>query len=35
MNPKVLLVIRILLGAMLVAFGVNKFYSFLPAPEGM
>ena len=35
MNPKVFLVIRILLGAMLVAFGVNKFYSFLPAPEGM
>lgn len=35
MNPKVFLAIRILLGAMLVAFGVNKFYEFLPAPEGM
>ena len=35
MNPKVLMVIRILLGIMVLVFGVNKFYAFLPAPEGM
>ncbi len=35
MNAKIVLVVRILLGLMLVVFGVNKFYKFLPDPEGM
>lgn len=33
MNSKVTLVARILLGLMLVIFGANKFFSFMPAPE--
>jgi len=35
MNPKVFMVLRILLGLMLLVFGVNKFAHFLPEPEGM
>lgn len=35
MNSKVFMVIRILLGLMLLVFGLNKFFNFLPAPEGM
>ena len=33
MNPKVNMVLRILLGIFVLVFGVNKFYSFLPMPE--
>ena len=35
MNSKVFMVIRILLALMLLVFGFNKFFEFLPAPEGM
>lgn len=35
MNPKVFLLVRILLGLMMLVFGMNKFIEFLPAPEGM
>jgi uncharacterized membrane protein YphA (DoxX/SURF4 family) len=35
MNSKVFMVIRIILGLMLLVFGLNKFLNFLPAPEGM
>jgi uncharacterized membrane protein YphA (DoxX/SURF4 family) len=35
MNSKVFMVIRILLALMLLVFGFNKFFDFLPAPEGM
>jgi len=36
MNSKVFMVIRILLGLFVLAFGINKFYSFIPmdAPTG-
>jgi uncharacterized membrane protein YphA (DoxX/SURF4 family) len=33
MNSKVLLVARILVGIIMVVFGVNKFAEFLPPPE--
>ena len=33
MNPKITMVIRILLGLFLVAFGLNKFFGFMPMPE--
>ena len=33
MNPKVMLVSRILLGIMFTVFGLNKIYPFLGAPE--
>ncbi|MFK7971115.1 MAG: DoxX family membrane protein [Bacteroidia bacterium] len=33
MNPKVTMVIRILLGVMMVVFGLNKFIGFMPQPE--
>ncbi|TDI71391.1 MAG: DoxX family protein [Bacteroidetes bacterium] len=35
MNSKVSMVIRILLALVLLVFGTNKFFHFLPAPEGM
>ena len=35
MNPKVFMVLRILLGVFVLIFGINKFLNFLPAPEGM
>jgi uncharacterized membrane protein YphA (DoxX/SURF4 family) len=35
MNSKVFMVIRIILGLLLLVFGLNKFLNFLPAPEGM
>ena len=35
MNPKVFMVLRILLGIFILVFGLNKFIDFLPAPEGM
>ena len=35
MNPKVFMVLRILLGIFVLVFGINKFLNFLPAPEGM
>lgn len=35
MNSKVSMVIRILLALVLLVFGTNKFFYFLPAPEGM
>ncbi len=35
MNSKVLMVLRIILGLMLLVFGLNKFFHFLPDPEGM
>lgn len=35
MNSKVFTVLRIVLGLMLLVFGSNKFFNFLPAPEGM
>ena len=35
MNPKVFMVLRILLGIFVLIFGLNKFLNFLPAPEGM
>jgi len=35
MKVKVFIAIRILLGIMLLVFGLNKFFEFLPAPEGM
>lgn len=35
MKSKIVLGVRILLGLMLVVFGLNKFLNFLPAPEGM
>jgi putative oxidoreductase len=35
MNAKVFMVVRLLLGLMLLVFGINKFLNFLPAPEGM
>ena len=35
MNSKVTMVLRILLGLVLVIFGANKFYPFMPAPEEM
>ena len=33
MNPKILLVARILLGLFMVVFGANKFAEFIPPPE--
>ena len=33
MNPKVLLVARILLALVMIIFGANKFLEFLPPPE--
>lgn len=33
MNPKVLLVARILVGIIMIVFGLNKFLEFLPPPE--
>ncbi|MDT0558408.1 DoxX family membrane protein [Ichthyenterobacterium sp. W332] len=33
MNPKVKMILRILLGVFVLVFGVNKFHSFLPMPE--
>ena len=33
MNPKVTMGIRILLGVMMVIFGLNKFAGFMPMPE--
>lgn len=33
MNSKVFMVLRILLGAFVLVFGVNKFADFLPMPE--
>ncbi len=35
MKVKIFIAIRILLGLMLLVFGLNKFFQFLPAPEGM
>ena len=35
MNSKILMVLRILLALMLLVFGANKFFPFLPEPEGM
>ena len=35
MNPKVFMVLRILLGIFVLIFGLNKFLNFLPAPEDM
>lgn len=35
MNSKVFMVLRILFGLMLLVFGLNKFFNFLPAPEGL
>lgn len=35
MKVKVFIAIRILLGLILLVFGFNKFFEFLPAPEGM
>ncbi|MEM5565337.1 DoxX family membrane protein [Psychroserpens sp. AS72] len=35
MNPKVFMVLRIILGLFVLVFGLNKFFEFLPAPEGM
>ena len=35
MNSKVTMVLRILLGLVLIIFGANKFYSFMPVPEGL
>jgi len=35
MKVKIFIAIRILLGLMLLVFGLNKFFEFLPAPEGM
>ena len=35
MNSKVFMILRILLGVILLVFGLNKFLNFLPAPEGM
>ncbi len=35
MNSKVFMVLRIVLGLMLLVFGLNKFFHFLPDPEGM
>ena len=35
MNSKVIMVLRILLGLVLVIFGTNKFYPFMPAPAEM
>ena len=35
MNSKVSMILRILLGIFVLVFGLNKFFQFLPAPEGM
>ena len=35
MNSKIFMVLRIILALMLLVFGANKFFQFLPAPEGM
>lgn len=35
MNSKILMILRILLGVFILVFGLNKFFNFLPAPEGM
>lgn len=35
MNSKVFMVLRIVLGLMLLVFGLNKIFHFLPDPEGM
>lgn len=35
MNTKIFTVLRIILALMLLVFGANKFFDFLPAPEGM
>ncbi len=33
MNPKIVTAARIILGIMLIIFGANKFFQFLPMPE--
>lgn len=33
MNPKVFMVLRILLGIFVLVFGINKFANFMPMPE--
>lgn len=35
MNQKVTRIISVLLGIMLIIFGINKFLNFMPAPENM
>ncbi|WP_299125590.1 DoxX family membrane protein [uncultured Winogradskyella sp.] len=35
MNPTVFKVIRVIFGVLLVIFGANKFFNFMPAPEEM
>ena len=35
MNSKVFMVLRIILALILIVFGANKFFNFLPPPEGM
>lgn len=33
MNPKIVMVLRILLGVLMLVFGLNKFLGFIPLPE--
>ena len=35
MNSKLTTVLRIILGIILIVFGANKFFNFMPSPEGM
>jgi len=35
MNSKLITVLRIILGIILIVFGANKFFNFMPSPEGM
>ncbi|RIA10537.1 DoxX-like protein [Flavobacteriaceae bacterium MAR_2010_72] len=35
MNSKIFMVARILLALLVLVFGLNKFFNYLPAPEGM
>lgn len=35
MNSKLIKVLQIVLGLAMLVFGANKFFNFLPAPEGM
>ncbi len=35
MNPKIVLVLRIVFGLFLILFGSNKFFNFMPAPPEM
>ncbi|MGM5470514.1 DoxX family membrane protein [Flavobacteriaceae bacterium LMO-SS05] len=35
MNSKVFMIARILLALIVLVFGLNKFFNFLPPPEGM